>query len=61
MSVNSDLKIYRSATEQNPPWALDRLDQTDLPLDGQFSYAGTGKGVTIYIIDSVSVLTSNLL
>eukprot|EP00879_Flechtneria_rotunda_P001995 GHRR01002171.1.p1 GENE.GHRR01002171.1~~GHRR01002171.1.p1 ORF type:complete len:748 (+),score=234.78 GHRR01002171.1:134-2377(+) len=38
-------------------WNLDRIDQRALPLDGTFAYgtdstAGTGKGVTIYTIDS---------
>eukprot|EP00775_Hariotina_reticulata_P008443 gene8443-8627_t len=38
-------------------WNLDRLDQRGLPLDQRFVYGspsspGTGKGVTIYILDS---------
>eukprot|EP01023_Acetabularia_acetabulum_P067910 TRINITY_DN9490_c0_g1_i8.p1 TRINITY_DN9490_c0_g1~~TRINITY_DN9490_c0_g1_i8.p1 ORF type:complete len:592 (-),score=94.94 TRINITY_DN9490_c0_g1_i8:1086-2861(-) len=45
---------------QNIPqafWNLDRVDQIHLPLDGQYTYggfnqSGTGKDVTIYIIDS---------
>ena len=33
-------------------WGIDRLDQADLPLDGDFSPQGNGQGVNVYIIDS---------
>ncbi|WP_030746581.1 S8 family peptidase [Streptomyces sp. NRRL F-5135] len=33
-------------------WGLDRIDQRHLPLDGEFKVAGTGKGVTAYIVDT---------
>jgi len=38
-------------------WNLDRMDQRELPLDGRFTYGtaatpGTGKGATIYVVDS---------
>ncbi|GMH35172.1 hypothetical protein BSKO_03040 [Bryopsis sp. KO-2023] len=38
-------------------WNLDRVDQRDLPLDKTYHYGtsdtvGTGRGVTIYILDS---------
>ncbi|MGY0236346.1 S8 family serine peptidase [Longispora urticae] len=40
-------------TQTNPPsYGLDRIDQKDLPLDKSFTYAGTGEGVTAYVIDS---------
>ncbi|WP_372406803.1 S8 family peptidase [Streptomyces luteireticuli] len=33
-------------------WGLDRIDQRNLPLDGQFNVNGTGRGVTAYIVDT---------
>ena len=38
-------------------WNLDRVDQRELPLDRAFRYGssdmvGTGRGVSVYILDS---------
>jgi subtilisin family serine protease len=36
-----------------PTWGLDRLDQTDLPLDRKFKYPEhAGEGANVYIIDT---------
>lgn len=41
--------VFDNATSS---WALDRIDQRSLPLDGQFSRFGDAAGVHIYVIDS---------
>lgn len=52
--VNADLILAYDETHEVPSelWSLDRVDQDILPLDGAFSSRYTGKGVTIYVIDS---------
>lgn len=35
-----------------PSWGLDRIDQTDLPLDGGYEYFTDGSDVHVYILDS---------
>ena len=37
-----DAEINLSATQFNPPWNLDRIDQRDLPLDSAYTYNQTG-------------------
>jgi subtilisin family serine protease len=33
-------------------WGLDRIDQRTATLDGTYNYVATGKGVTVYIVDT---------
>ena len=33
-------------------WHLDRIDQLDLPLDGEYSSPSDGSGIDIYIFDT---------
>lgn len=40
------------ATQLNPPWGLDRIDQRSLPLNTRYNYVSTGTGVRVYIIDT---------
>ncbi len=41
-----------AGTQGCAPWGLDRLDSRTLPLDTQFTPAGTGSGVKAYIVDT---------
>jgi serine protease len=50
--VEPDHRIKINATQANAPWGLDRLDQSTLPLNGQFSSPTPGANVNVYIIDS---------
>lgn len=50
--VEKDQVIQISATQLNPTWGLDRIDQATLPLDKNYTVNSTGQGVTAYIIDT---------
>ena len=50
--VEQDTVMHLVATQNNPAWGLDRIDERDLPLDGVYEYTPTGAGVTAYIIDT---------
>jgi subtilisin family serine protease len=53
VTLVEDDGVSSAATVQpTPVWSLDRIDERDLPLDGQYSYGSTGSGVTAYIIDT---------
>ena len=52
LSISEDSFVQVEAAQSNPPWGLDRINQTDLPLDRRFSYAHAGAGVDVYVIDS---------
>ena len=41
-----------AGTQGCATWGLDRLDSRTLPLDTQFTPAGTGSGVKAYIVDT---------
>jgi len=50
--VEEDQPVYAIATQNNPPWGLDRIDQRNLPLNRTYNYSVTGAGVNAYIIDT---------
>ncbi|MFE3579908.1 S8 family peptidase [Streptomyces vinaceus] len=59
-SVEEDAKVQSVPQPSTKPgtrapsstWGLDRIDQRNLPLDGNFTTEGNGAGVTAYILDS---------
>ncbi|RKN49167.1 S8 family peptidase [Micromonospora endolithica] len=50
--VEQDQVLTASATQSNPPWGLDRIDQRNLPLSRSFTYPNTASNVRAYIIDT---------
>jgi Subtilase family/Ig-like domain from next to BRCA1 gene/Peptidase inhibitor I9 len=53
--VEEDGEVELATTQTNvPSWGLDRIDQHDLPLSTtyNFSNAGIGAGVNVYVLDS---------
>lgn len=62
-AIESDQRISLEAIQQssdmniqtigiNEPYGLDRIDQRDLPLSGEYGYVTTGRLVSVYVIDS---------
>ncbi|MFG1780442.1 S8 family peptidase [Micromonospora sp. NPDC049051] len=56
--VEQNHTVSLAATQNNPPWGLDRIDQRALPLSRTYTYNSSGTGVTAYIIDT-GILTSH--
>ncbi|CAM5653040.1 S8 family peptidase [Streptomyces aurantiogriseus] len=51
--VEKDQRVTLDATQTNPPWGLDRIDQATLPLSRTYTYPNTaGNGATVYVIDT---------
>jgi Ca2+-binding RTX toxin-like protein len=42
----------RAGASQSRIWGIDRIDQRALPLDGAYRPQGTGRGVTVYVVDT---------
>ncbi|MBX7268335.1 S8 family peptidase [Micromonospora sp. Llam7] len=50
--VEQDQVVTIQATQTNPTWGLDRIDQRNRPLSGTFTYPNTASNVRAYIIDT---------
>ncbi|UJP05435.1 MAG: S8 family serine peptidase [Nitrosomonas sp.] len=57
--VEQDITTVPVATQSNPGWGLDRLDEQTPLLDNTYSYTNNGAGRTIYILDSGLTLTNS--
>lgn len=51
--------LYINTTQTNPTWGLDRIDQTNRPLDDAYTYDYDGTGVNVYVIDTGIRTTHN--
>lgn len=52
LSVERDLEVTTMDDQTNAPWGLDRIDQRSDSLNGVYTYAASGTGVTAYIVDT---------
>lgn len=50
--VGTPSRVEVATTQESPPWGLDRIDQTSLPLNEQYVFDSDGTGVIVYVIDS---------
>jgi len=50
--IEADQMLSVGATQNNATWGLDRIDQTNLPLNGTYVFNQDGTGVNAYIIDT---------
>ncbi|EYB68398.1 peptidase S8/S53 subtilisin kexin sedolisin [Deinococcus phoenicis] len=49
--IEQDQMMQADATQTNPTWGLDRIDQRNLPLDKSYTY-GSASNVKAYILDT---------
>src|SRR5438552_7309930 len=56
--VEEDSVVTIDTTQTGATWGLDRIDQRNLPLDGNYTYNTTASNVHAYIVDT-GILTSH--
>ncbi len=53
LAIEPDQLVSGSATQASPTYGLDRVDEFNLPLDGELLYPDSaGAGVHVYVLDS---------
>ncbi|HEU4711633.1 MAG TPA: S8 family peptidase [Pyrinomonadaceae bacterium] len=57
--VEEDAVVQLDATQSNPPWGLDRIDQRNRPLSGTYTFNFTASNVRAYVIDTGIRTTHN--
>jgi subtilisin family serine protease len=50
--IEQDAVVTLDATQSNPTWGIDRIDQRSLPLSRTYTYNSTASTVYAYIIDT---------
>ena len=50
--VEEDGVVTADATQSNPPWGLDRIDQRSRPLNAIYTFNYTASNVRAYVIDT---------
>jgi subtilisin family serine protease len=50
--VEEDGVVTADVTQTGATWGIDRIDQRNRPLDGNYNYNWTGSGVRAYVIDT---------
>ena len=51
-SIEPDVTVRLAATQFDPPYGVDRVDQRDLPLSRSYTYTTAGVGIRAYVIDT---------
>jgi len=50
--IEENQMLYEQGIQESAPYNLDRIDQPDRPLDGEYHSEGIGSGIDVYIMDS---------